>query len=111
MDPVNNVPEIDVPGAKKALEKGDHLFLDVRDPASYAQAHVPGALHVDDQNVEEVVRTADKKKPVIVYCFHGINSVGAAAYFLSQGFGTVSSLQGGFEGWSQGGGETTPLLR
>ena len=98
-----DVPEIDVQEAKKALQAGDHLFVDVRDPDSYITEHIPGAIHVHDGNVEEFVKTTDKQKPVIVYCFHGINSVGGAAYFIAQGFKTVHSLQGGFEEWTQRG--------
>ena len=100
---MGDVPEIDVHEAKKALQAGDHLFVDIRDPASYTTEHIPGALHVHDGNVEEFVKTTDKNQPVVVYCFHGINSVGGAAYFISQGFKTVHSLQGGFEKWKEGG--------
>ena len=99
---MSDIPEIDVQEAKIALQTGDHLFFDIRDPASYTTEHIPGAIHVHDGNVEELVKTTDKEKPIIVYCFHGINSVGGAAYFLSQGFKTVHSLQGGFEKWKEG---------
>ena len=101
---MDEVPQIDVQAAKKALEAGDHLFLDIRDPDSYTQGHIPGALHVHDGNVEEIIKTTDKNKAVIIYCFHGNNSIGGAAYFLSQGFATVHSLQGGFAAWSESGG-------
>ena len=100
---MGDIPEIDVQEAKIALQTGDHLFFDIRDPASYTTEHIPGAIHVHDGNVEELVKTTDKEKPIIVYCFHGINSVGGAAYFIAQGFKTVHSLQGGFEEWTQRG--------
>ena len=96
---MSEIPEIDVQEARKALDGGNHLFVDIRDPESYTSGHIPGALHVHDENVEEFVRSADKNKAVIVYCFHGINSMGGAAYFIAQGFKTVHSLQGGFENW------------
>ena len=100
---MSDIPEIDVQEARKALQAGEHLFVDVRDPDSYTTEHIPGAIHVHDENVEEFVRTTDKNKAVIVYCFHGINSVGGAAYFIAQGFKTVHSLQGGFEKWRESG--------
>lgn len=85
--------------AKRRLEAGDVTFVDVRDSASYAAAHVPGALHVHDGNVGAFVGTHDKTKAVIVYCYHGISSRGGCAYFLSQGFAEVFSMSGGFEAW------------
>ena len=94
-------PEIDVERARKALEAGKHLFVDIRDSDSYTREHIPGAIHVHDGNVEEFVRTTDKSRAVIVYCFHGITSVGGAAYFRGQGFKTVRSLEGGFEKWRE----------
>ena len=100
---MNEIPEIAVEEAKKALEGGKPLFIDIRDSESYAGGHIPGAVLVNDGNVEEFVKSTDREKELIVYCFHGINSVGGTAYFLGQGFKTVRSLQGGFEAWSGSG--------
>ncbi|EEZ42274.1 thiosulfate sulfurtransferase GlpE [Photobacterium damselae subsp. damselae CIP 102761] len=41
----------------------------------------------------------DFEQPVIVMCYHGISSQGAAQYLLHQGFEQVYSLEGGFEAW------------
>ena len=94
------IPEIDVAGAVKAHEAGETVFVDIRDPDSYAGGHIPGAVHLHDGNVGEFLRTADRKRDVIVYCFHGNNSIGGTAFFLDQGFTSVRSLQGGFEMWA-----------
>ena len=100
---MSEIPEVDVPAAKKALEGGKTLFVDIRDTESFTAGHIPGAVLVNDGNVEEFVKSTARDKELIVYCFHGINSVGGTAYFLGQGFKTVHSLQGGFEAWSGSG--------
>lgn len=93
------VPEVTCDEAAAALERGDTTFVDVRDPRSYAQAHIPGAQHVQDSNIAQFVAEADKAKPVIVYCYHGNSSKGGTMYLLEQGFETVHSMAGGFEKW------------
>ena len=93
--------QIDVEEAGKMLQSGKAVFVDVRDAASYQAAHVPGALHLTDANVEDFVAKADKAKPVVVYCYHGNTSQGAAAYLMDQGFKEVYSVIGGFEEWRQ----------
>ena len=93
--------EIPVEEAGKMLEAGKAVFVDVRDAGSYQASHVPGALHLNDSNVEEFTAKADKSKPVVVYCYHGHTSQGAAAYLIDQGFKEVYSVMGGFEQWRQ----------
>ena len=91
--------EISVEEAGKMLASGRAFFVDVRDPASYEAAHVPGAYHLSDANIADFVAKTDKQKPLVVYCYHGHTSQGAAVYLLDQGFGEVYSVIGGFERW------------
>lgn len=93
--------EISVEEAGKKFNTGQALFVDVRDPASFQAAHVPGALLLNDANIQDFVTKTDKKKPVVVYCYHGHTSQGAAAYLMDQGFEEVYSVIGGFESWRQ----------
>lgn len=73
--------------------------VDVRDEESYAAGHIEGAWHLDGSNVQEFLSRADPDKPLLVYCYHGHMSQGAAAYFAEQGFTHSYSLDGGFEAW------------
>jgi thiosulfate sulfurtransferase len=98
---MNAIPEIQLDDAKKKLEEKNCLFVDVRDAGSYRAGHIPGAVHLHDGNVQEFVAGADKEREVIVYCYHGNSSLGAAAYFLENGFKNVASMRGGFEAWRQ----------
>ena len=93
------VKTISVKDAKEKLDKGEAVFVDVRDPASYDEAHIPGALLVNDSNVGAFIANTDKTRTHIVYCYHGINSQGGAAYFAANGFQEVFSMDGGFSAW------------
>lgn len=97
---MDEAKQIDVVRAQELLVKGA-IFADIRDPASYEAAHIPGAWYLNDANVEAFVEKSDKSKPVVVYCYHGNTSQGGAAYLMDHGFREVYSLIGGFERWRQ----------
>jgi len=96
-----DIPQIQIHEAKKKFDLKHCVFVDIRDPGSYGAAHIPGALHLHDGNVQEFVQTTDKNADVVVYCYHGNSSLGAAAYFIECGFKNVASMSGGFEAWRQ----------
>ncbi len=100
---MNDIRQISVMEAKGIWESGKAVFVDVRDPASYEAAHIPGALPLNDANVEKFIESRDKTKPVVIYCYHGNTSQGGAAYLIENGFQEVYSLIGGFEAWRQTG--------
>lgn len=85
--------------AETLIAGSDPAIADIRDAASFASAHIKGALHVDDANVADFVNSSDKEKPLICYCYHGMSSQSAADYFFQQGFKKVYSINGGFEAW------------
>ena len=97
MDPVK---EIDANEVKKLNENNSATIVDIRDPASFQAGHIPNAINLSDNTIEQFIIDADKNRALVVYCYHGISSRGAAAYFSEQGFKEVSSMTRGFEGWS-----------
>lgn len=110
--------EIDVTGAARMHTEGTAVFLDIRDARSYAQGHIPGALHINDHTVAGFIAEADKSKPLVVYCYHGNASKGGAAHFSDHGFEAMS-MMGGFTAWhgagqptqtEQPGGGMTPTI-
>ena len=85
--------------ASNLLQEAPVTVVDIRDPQSFAEARIPGAIHLSDQNLQEFLNEADMDTPVLVYCYHGISSQNAAAFLIERGFETVYSLDGGFEAW------------
>jgi len=97
---MNDEPEVPELTPDEVLARLDGVtVVDVRDPGSYRRSHAPGALSVLDHNVGQFIATADKERPVVVICYHGISSVGGAAYFLQNGFREVYSMRGGMAAW------------
>jgi thiosulfate sulfurtransferase len=98
---MNEIPQIQIHEAKKKFDQKECTFVDIRDPSSYRAAHIPGALHLHDGNVQQFIENTDKNSDVIVYCYHGNSSLEAVAFFLENGFKNVASMSGGFEAWRQ----------
>lgn len=89
---------IDPATAQQLREQGATL-VDIRDPGSYDNGHIPGAIHIDNGSVHNFIAAADLDKPLVVVCYHGNSSQSAAAWLAQQGFAEVYSLDGGFELW------------
>ena len=85
--------------AKVLLGERTAQIIDIRDAQAFAQAHIAGALRIDNSNIDTFINAVDKTLPLIVCCYHGISSHNAAQFFAAQGFAEVYSLDGGFEGW------------
>jgi len=89
--------------AQEAISDEEVTLVDIRDPESFQAAHLVDAVHINDANIHEFLETANRQQPLIVYCYHGISSAGAASFFSEQGFEKVSHIEGGFEAWQQSG--------
>jgi rhodanese-related sulfurtransferase len=86
------------------------LLLDVREPAEFAQARIPGSINVPrgvleqacewdfDETVPELVQGRDL--PIVVVCRSGNRSVLAADVMRQMGFRDVASLKTGVRGWN-----------
>jgi thiosulfate sulfurtransferase len=90
---------ISINQAEELIRSGKATLLDIRDPASYAAGHIADAIHVSNDNVADIVTAADKQAPLIIYCYHGNSSQGAADYFSGLGFEQCYSVDGGYEAW------------
>lgn len=90
---------ISVKDARKIIDAGSAVVVDIRDPQSYAAGHILQAQHLDNSGVHQFIQEADLRQSVIVCCYHGNMSQPAAAYLAEHGFTEVYSLDGGFTQW------------
>ncbi len=90
---------ISIDEAKVLIDQGGATIADVRDAGAFLASSIENAINIQQDNVDEFLATADKDKPLIVYCYHGHSSKGAADYFFSQGYKEVYSVDGGYEAW------------
>ncbi|MEH0835494.1 thiosulfate sulfurtransferase GlpE [Pectobacterium cacticida] len=89
---------ISIEQARSRWQEGA-VIVDIRDPQSFATAHVPGAMHLTNETLSDFVHNTDVNEPIMVMCYHGISSRNAAQYLISLGFDSVYSIDGGFEAW------------
>jgi len=90
---------ISIDEAKELIDVGEVTLADIRDKGSFSEASIPNAVNITQESVDEFLSNAKKENPLIVYCYHGNSSKGAADYFANQGFSDVFSMDGGFEDW------------
>ena len=86
--PMDHFLHIDVNAAQAMMEQKQAHLVDIRDPQSFQLAHAKNAY-----------QQAEFDQPVLVMCYHGVSSQGAAQYLVNQGFEEVYSVDGGFEAW------------
>jgi thiosulfate sulfurtransferase len=94
---------IDVLQAQQKLENGEAVMVDIRDPQSFALAHAPSAFHLTNDTIVSFMNEHKFEQPILVMCYHGVSSQGAAQYMMNQGFEEVYSVDGGFEAWQRSG--------
>ena len=91
---------IDVVKARELLAH-NALVVDIRDAQSFASGAMPDAVHLSGDNIESFIQDNDHSRPLIVCCYHGNTSQGAAKYFAERGFEQTFSLDGGYEAWAE----------
>lgn len=86
-------------------EDWKHLFLiDARDPAQYAQGHIPGAINIEWRQAVARRNEIPRDRMVVVYCNSGSLSAQAVFALRLLGWDNVKVLQDGYEGWKAKGG-------
>jgi len=74
-------------------------IVDIRDANSFAQGHIPGAFNLTNDNVYQYIHEHDFSTPLVVVCYVGNSSRGAAEVLSNAGFENVYSLEGGMSFW------------
>jgi thiosulfate sulfurtransferase len=90
---------ISIDEAKALIDQGEATIADVRDPGSFQAGSIDSAVNVQQETIDEFLAATDRDKPLLVYCYHGHSSQGAADYFYNQGYEEVYSMDGGYEAW------------
>lgn len=94
---------IDVQKAQTMILEQSAVLLDIRDPQSFAVAHADQAKHLTNDTIVALMEDLEFDQPLLVMCYHGNSSQGAAQYLVNQGFEEVYSVDGGFEAWQRNG--------
>ncbi|CAM3154403.1 thiosulfate sulfurtransferase GlpE [Vibrio rarus] len=98
---MEEVQRISVKEAHQMQSAQQAKLVDIRDIQAFTLAHPVDAFHLTNESIVEFMNLAEFDEPVLVMCYHGISSVGAAQYLINQGFEQVYSVDGGFEAWQR----------
>jgi len=91
-----------------ALERGDELVLvDALSPISYAASHLPGAINITPETVDERAprRIPDRESEIVVYCQNPSceASVEVGQRLVELGYRNVRHYPGGKNEWKDAG--------
>ena len=93
--------QINMDVAKSIFEvPGEYIILDVRRADEFAEGHIPGAINVTNEDIEdkEIVELPDKNQTIYVYCRSGNRSKQAAEKLVKLGYENIIEF-GGIIDW------------
>ena len=103
-----HIKETDVAKIKARLSKGEKFHLvDVREDNEWAKGRIKGAVHLGKGVIErDIEKTIPQKSAeIVLYCGGGFRSALAAENLQKMGYTNVWSMDGGWRGWLDAGGE------
>lgn len=92
---------IDVTAAYKLMNENNAVLVDIRDHQSFTLSHPENAFQLTNESMATFMAEHGFEQPVLVLCYRGISSQGAAEYLINQGYDEVYSVDGGFDAWQK----------
>jgi rhodanese-related sulfurtransferase len=106
-DPAAEAPRISVADAKKAVDSGKAILVDVRSAMQYEQEHLKGAISLPGYEMEKRISELPKDKQIITYCACSAEqtSAGSVLQLRQNGYQNAAALLGGIQAWKDAGYE------
>ncbi|HEB82661.1 MAG TPA: rhodanese-like domain-containing protein [Gammaproteobacteria bacterium] len=81
----------------------DALVIDLRAEAEYKKGHIKGAINIPLKTLAKKLPdlSADRHRPVLVYCNSGNTATSAIRMLKKAGFEKVNNLEGGILAWKE----------
>jgi rhodanese-related sulfurtransferase len=95
---------VDRPTLWRLAQDGQVVILDVRPAAEYAAGHIPGAVSIPLEELEQKLSEIPTEQPVVAYCRgpYCVLAVQAVELLRQRGF-SARRLQDGFPEWREDG--------
>src|SRR4051812_8646053 len=93
--------EIGVEEAKREIERGDVVVVDVREPWEVQTASLAGAKLIPMGDLPTRVQELDPDAHILVLCHHGVRSLRVTSWLREQGYAKTQSVRGGIDAWSK----------
>lgn len=86
---------ISVEDLEQYLDEGRNMLLvDMRSPKDYEKCHIRGAVNIPGDELMERISWLPFDKLIVLYCYHGPNSMLAARRLSQQGYRTADVYGG-----------------
>lgn len=91
--------------AQRLQQANPPLVLDVRTPAEFADGHIPGALLIPHDQLEQRLVELDgaREREIVLYCRSGRRSLLAENVLREHGFSRLRQLDGSWQAWDAAG--------
>ncbi|MGL1930591.1 MAG: rhodanese-like domain-containing protein [Desulfotalea sp.] len=103
--------EVGIPVVESALEKNSALLMDARPRAKYLSETIPGAMYMNNTELDKLAARfpIDKSTPIITFCggYNCSKSHAVADALLAQEYTNVRVFSGGLPAWKKAGMRTT----
>ena len=84
---------------ERMLDEGRRMALvDLQDPESYARSHIRGAVNIPCEELMDRLGELPGDRLLVLYCYHGPNSMRAARRLAEMGYETAD-VYGGILGY------------
>ena len=77
------------------------LVVDVRKPAEFGAAHIPGAINIPLAELEKRIDELRHENGVLIYCINGSRTRKAEPIVYANDITNVYHLEGAFQAWIQ----------
>ncbi len=82
------------------------VLIDVREDREWNLGHAESAVHMSRGTIESKIDAAvPRDAEIVLYCASGNRSALAAESLTQMGYGSVSSMAGGFRAWVDANGD------
>ena len=83
---------IHVQEAQELLNDPGTVIVDIRDKVSFQAGNIPNSINLSNEDIVDFLDSTDRKAPLLIYCYHGINSKDALRSVESRK-STISSFE------------------
>ena len=87
---------------REALDKGDIVLVDVREPYEWDAGRIGGAIHIELERLASRAGDVPTDRPVVFMCRLGVRSAMAMQAFRASGWDAYH-LGGGIQRWADEG--------
>ena len=83
------------------IKDNNITILDIRDEESFSESHIPSAVRLSGNNMDEIIENSNHEDNILIYCYVGISSQNVAKHFCDLGFKNIYNLEGGYKEFSK----------